>query len=405
MTVEAAAASVFDSCALRCRPGSRSLRAGNKPLHLNQHCYTPTPVLAAAARLTDESFAPSTPPHTQAPAPEAPSATTTTTATAEPEGPLLSPLSPLRLQSVAQLLPLRLPALSAAHLGASPQSAPALNASAAAALLGDVSAALAFVSPPPLSTALARAPRGRSCAAACSALGGAAQWRSLRDALLLLQRQQITPAVASHGNAAGHQAALLAGVRRAARQLLSSAPTSWQCHEPLLPVINTCEAMRRYFPCSRGCAVVSGHDKPSYVPPAPPASIAHSKATTVTETTGAPWATALGGDTWHVSAVTGPSSSRTSGSAVVTADAVTRLDGMCLLNANAQFWDCDSARLDTVRLCPCVPGDWPDWRAEALRLLAAESVKLGLEPLSQQQQQQQQQRRYKLQTLTNKDKN
>lgn len=98
-TQESAAAAVFVVCSMRCRASSRSLRAGNKALHLATHCYTPTPMLALAARVTEDTFPPITTSHNKK--------NTNDTNRVARAHQRLSPLSSLMLDSVSRLLPLR----------------------------------------------------------------------------------------------------------------------------------------------------------------------------------------------------------------------------------------------------------------------------------------------------------
>ena len=242
-----------------------------------------------------------------------------------------------------------------------------------------MTAALPYVSPPPLSTVLLPAPRGRSCSDVCAALGGPAQWLSLharlkRVAPLATNTLQNEPNV---GTPAA-ETVFAADVAHVRSRLLQSAPTTWACHEGLLPVVNTCEALRRVYPCERGCAIVSGHDKPSYVPMRHgvtavmqhhqqynTSSREHVDASAGVDvsplTTSSPWLD------WRIPPLLTVADEVRS---IKTDDGhPVPLDGMCLLNANPGYWDCDSSGTSTQRLCPCIPGDWPGERAQALQLL------------------------------------
>jgi len=94
-----------------------------------------------------------------------------------------------------------------------------------------------------------------------------------------------------------------------------AAPALFICHEAFLPLINTCDTMKRHFLCDGDkCDTNAGNDQPALV-----VATANAVATA-----------AHGGK---------------------------QLRGQCLLNGDAKLFDCEGHHEATNRLCVCIHAD------------------------------------------------
>jgi len=125
--------------------------------------------------------------------------------------------------------------------------------------------------------------------------------------------------------------AIVSNISQSCREACASL--GWECHEAYFPFVNNCSALRHHFPCER-CDVDHplGSDQPSFIVSRAPDDL---KGLMQYEPTPEPWWS------WLMEAPRKPSEL-----GALNPDT-------CLVNSDAESFDCDGFHPFSQRLCPC----------------------------------------------------